>query len=121
MSLQARGQVAWRLLRDARLAAGLTQAEVARRAGTSQSAVARYESAQTLPDIPTLSRLLHACGHRLELRAVPVDWVDQSQLRESVALPSERRVDRNRAMTALAARAGAARRAGRVKPLRERR
>lgn len=45
----------------------------------------------------------------------------QSQLRESVALPSERRVDRNRAMTALAARAGAARRAGRVEPLRERR
>lgn len=49
---------------------------------------------------------------------MPVDWVDQAQLRESVTLPPERRVKRNRAVTALGARAGEARRAGRVQPLR---
>ena len=50
------------LLYDVRMAAGLTQAEVARRAGTSQPAVARYEQGVALPTLPTLQRLLVACG-----------------------------------------------------------
>jgi len=38
----------------ARLRAGLSQAELARRMGTSQSAIARLESGQTLPSTKTL-------------------------------------------------------------------
>lgn len=38
---------AW--VREARLRAGLTQAELARRTGTTQSSVARLESGQTRP------------------------------------------------------------------------
>jgi predicted nucleotidyltransferase/DNA-binding XRE family transcriptional regulator len=56
-------------LRQARTRAGLSQAEVAKRAGTSQPALARYETGAALPTIPTLERLLSGCGQRLELRS----------------------------------------------------
>lgn len=58
------------LIRRVRAAAGLSQMELARRAGTSQPALARYETGVALPTIPTLERLLSACGQRLQLRAV---------------------------------------------------
>ena len=56
-----------RLLRTARGRAGLTQRELARRAGTSQSVVARIEQGQTDPSTANLARLLAAAG--FELRA----------------------------------------------------
>jgi predicted nucleotidyltransferase/DNA-binding XRE family transcriptional regulator len=59
-------------LRAARLDAGLSQAELARRAGTSQPAVARYESGAASPAVRTLDRLLHATGRRLTLGTEPV-------------------------------------------------
>ncbi len=54
-------------LREARAHAGLSQAALAERAGTSQSAIARYETGAAQPSLPTLERLLAACGARLEL------------------------------------------------------
>ena len=59
------------LIRRARAGARLSQAALAERAGTSQPALARYETGAALPTLPTLERLLGACGRRLELRAVP--------------------------------------------------
>lgn len=56
---------------DARRAAGLTQTELARRAGTAQSAVAAYESGRRVPSVATLQRLLASCDHDLELVARP--------------------------------------------------
>lgn len=53
------------LIRRARREAGLTQAELARRAATSQSAVAAYESGTKTPTVETLERLLRAAGQRL--------------------------------------------------------
>jgi transcriptional regulator with XRE-family HTH domain len=119
ISHDARAWPAWRLIRDARGAAGLSQRALAERAGTSQPAIARYEAGQTLPDIDTLARLLHACGRRLELRATPLDPDERRQLAESLASSPQRRSARNRRMTALAAKGARARRAGRVRPLRE--
>jgi uncharacterized protein len=58
------------LLRDARRGAGLTQAELARRAGTSQAMVARYETGVASPTVRTLQRLLRAAGRELELSSV---------------------------------------------------
>jgi predicted nucleotidyltransferase len=58
------------MIRRARERAGLSQVELARRAGTSQPALARYESGVALPTIPTLERLLYGCGQQLQLRAV---------------------------------------------------
>lgn len=56
-----------RLIRDARKRAELSQAGLAARAKTSQSAVARYEAGATMPSLPTLERLLAACGGRVVL------------------------------------------------------
>ncbi len=56
------------ILRNARQAAGLTQAEVAARARTSQPAIARLERADTNPTFTTFVEVLHATGHDLVLR-----------------------------------------------------
>lgn len=58
-------------LRRARLDANLSQVDLAARAGTSQSALARYETGAALPTLPTLERLLAACGRRLEIQMPP--------------------------------------------------
>ena len=55
------------LVRHARRRAGLTQRDLARRARTAQSVVARIERGLTSPSWRTLSRLLAAAG--FELRA----------------------------------------------------
>lgn len=56
----------------ARVAAGLTQAQVAERVGTTQSAIARLESAASKhsPSIATLQRYARALGYRVEIRLV---------------------------------------------------
>lgn len=56
----------------ARTEAGLTQAELAQRIGTTQSAVARMETAigKHSPSIATLKRYASALGYRLQLRLV---------------------------------------------------
>ncbi len=59
------------MLRDARQAAGITQVELAARAGTAQPAVAAYESGGRTPNLATLQRLLGACEHDVELRVLP--------------------------------------------------
>jgi transcriptional regulator with XRE-family HTH domain len=53
------------LLREARLRAGLTQAELGRTSGRPQSAIARWESGRVQPSLETLRGLIRAC--RLEL------------------------------------------------------
>ena len=52
------------LIAAARRQAGITQAELAARAGTSQPAVSAYESGRRSPAVATLQRLLRACGSR---------------------------------------------------------
>ena len=56
----------------ARSTAGLTQADVAARIGTTQSAVARLESpvGKHSPSLATLQRYASALGYRLQLRLV---------------------------------------------------
>jgi uncharacterized protein len=55
------------LLIRVRREAGLTQTELAHRAGTSQAMVARYETGAASPTVRTLARLLQAAGHSLVL------------------------------------------------------
>jgi len=54
------------VLRSARRSAGLTQAGLATRAGTSQPSVAAYERGRREPTVPTLARLVRAAGFTLE-------------------------------------------------------
>jgi transcriptional regulator with XRE-family HTH domain len=57
------------LLRTARRAAGLSQRELARRAGTSQPALAAVESGRKQPTVATLARWLDAAGAGLALES----------------------------------------------------
>ena len=56
------------LVRSARTKAGLSQRDLARRAGTAQSVVARIEQGATSPTWETLTRLLTAAGFELDAR-----------------------------------------------------
>ncbi len=55
----------------ARNRAGLTQAELARKMGTTQPVVARMEGGRIQPSLRTLQRLAHATGSRLTIRFKP--------------------------------------------------
>ena len=55
----------------ARKRAGLTQAELARRMGTTQPAVTRMESGRVQPSLRTLQRLAKATGSRLLIKFEP--------------------------------------------------
>jgi transcriptional regulator with XRE-family HTH domain len=59
---------------DARLAAGLTQADVAKRMGTTVSAVSRLEaslrSEKHSPSYATLKKYAQACGKKLLVQMV---------------------------------------------------
>jgi transcriptional regulator with XRE-family HTH domain len=56
-----------RALIGARAAAGLTQAELASRMGTTQSVIARLEGGHVQPTTATLQRLARATGTRLKI------------------------------------------------------
>ena len=79
------------LLRAARKAAGLTQAELARRAGVTQSVISAYEAGRREPSVATLSRLVDAAGATLRLKVEP----HQVDLRRLPATPRGELVRRN--------------------------
>jgi uncharacterized protein len=56
------GETAGSLLRRARLGAGISQAELAFRAGVAQSVISIYEAGRRQPSLPTLARLIDAAG-----------------------------------------------------------
>ncbi len=66
-ALEQEFAIASELIR-ARARAGLSQAELAERMGTSQSAIARLESGRTLPSAKTLIRFAEATGSKIQLR-----------------------------------------------------
>ena len=53
------------LLRQARQDAGISQKELAARAGVTQSVISAYESGHRQPSLPTLAALVEAAGHEL--------------------------------------------------------
>ena len=59
------------VIQDARRSAGITQQELARHAGTTQPAVAAYESGARTPTLATIERLLDGCEHDVSLVAQP--------------------------------------------------
>jgi transcriptional regulator with XRE-family HTH domain len=49
--------------------AKLSQAELAEKIGTTQSAIARMESGKILPKLDSLSKIAKACGKKIEIVA----------------------------------------------------
>src|SRR3954471_959108 len=66
-------------LQAVRTRAGLTQGELARRAGTSQATISAYESGAKQPSVATFSRLLAAAGARLAVEDAPAARIEPSQ------------------------------------------
>ncbi len=64
-----------RRLRELRVEQGLSQTELARRAGMTQPAVARFEAGGTVPTLPVLERLARALGAELTVRLGPASSV----------------------------------------------
>jgi transcriptional regulator with XRE-family HTH domain len=79
------------LVRSAREAAGLSQAELAARIGTTQPVVSRWERGHDEPRLSTLARIARACDLRLDVR-LAVDSVDRAQIRQQLALSPEQRI-----------------------------
>ena len=84
------------LLREARLRAGLTQAQLAERAGTARSQISRYERGDVLPSLETLRRLIRACGLELGFRLFNADLEehDATLIAQTLPLTPEERVER---------------------------
>lgn len=59
------------IVREMRESSGLTQSELAKAAGTSQSAVAAYESGAKVPSLRTLRRLARSSGHDVHVTITP--------------------------------------------------
>lgn len=78
-------------LRGARLAARMTQRELARAAHVPQSTVARIERGQLTPRVDTLDRLIQAAGYELKAEQRPGFGVDRTLIIRQLELtPAER-------------------------------
>jgi transcriptional regulator with XRE-family HTH domain len=83
-----------RLLSAARRRRGVSQARLAARAGTTQSAISRIERDQVSPTVGTLRSLLYLLGEDLELGVTERDsGIDRSMIRERLKLTPAGRVD----------------------------
>ncbi len=85
----------------ARAEAGVTQAELAARIGTTQSAVARLETemGKHSPSIGTLKRYASALGYRLQVRLVKErDLTALEQKTHSVPVDADALLERARAL-----------------------
>ena len=94
------------LVREARRRAGLSQAELATRIGTTQSVISRLERGVTAPSMQTISEILRACGFDLTVRMTPTDADhDWSLVQQNLRLSPTQRVEKmkraNRFMTDL--------------------
>jgi len=104
------------LLREARTRSGLSQRDLAARAGTTQSVVGRIEAGIGSPRWETVERLLAAAGFRAKVVLEPItpedpvmrayqDDIDRTLLRENLDRTAEERVRGLQALHRLAAEA----------------
>jgi transcriptional regulator with XRE-family HTH domain len=81
------------LVREARKRAGLTQAELARRVGSTQPAIARIEAGRSQPSFDRVVELIRACDLDLLVGLGPVDDADVHQARDLQYLDASQRLD----------------------------
>jgi transcriptional regulator with XRE-family HTH domain len=85
------------IIREARRRAGLTQAELAAKLGTTQSAVARLERGRTEPSYSRVTEAVRACGLSLIPRITELDDSDWSIASTNLLLDHRERVQRHQA------------------------
>jgi transcriptional regulator with XRE-family HTH domain len=87
------------LIREARQRAGLTQAELASRAGLLQPAIARWEAGRSAVSLDDVVRLVRLCGLDLEFHVVERDGSDMAQAVRLTELSGQQRLDRHARVT----------------------
>ncbi len=81
------------LVREARRRAGLTQAELAARVGTTQSAIARLEAGVTAPALERLDLVVRACGFALTVELDDsLDTEEWARARRNLELTPQQRL-----------------------------
>lgn len=100
------------LVKQARTKAGLTQDQLAAKAGTSQPAIARYETSRVVPDLETLLRLIRMCGFDLRIDLQPHDDHDEVLVAENLRLSPAERAERHRRASRTRAAFASAKRVG---------
>ncbi len=82
------------LIRAARLRHGLSQERLARRVGTTQSAISRIEQERVSPTVQTLTELLYLMGEDLVLSSQQRDaGIDRTLIDERLRMSEEERLD----------------------------
>jgi transcriptional regulator with XRE-family HTH domain len=82
------------LIREARLRAGLTLAELSQLTGTQRSVIARWEQGAVSPSIDNMLEIIEACGFELPLVLVPREDALDERLAKNRQLSPERRAQR---------------------------
>lgn len=81
------------LLKEARHAANLTQAQLAHRLGVSQSEIARLEKRGANPRLETLLGAVEAAGYTVEARVKPRgSTVDETMIAANLRMPPAERL-----------------------------
>lgn len=86
--------VAWALVKEIRARSGLTQRQLAQRAGKAQSEIARIERGRQDPSLTTLQRLARAAGFDLRILLRPHDDHDEVLLDAMLDLTVDERLER---------------------------
>ncbi|MBB5785449.1 helix-turn-helix domain-containing protein [Jiangella mangrovi] len=79
------------LIKKARYEAGLSQGELAERAGVSRYAISHYECGVLLPSIPALRSILEATGKQLHAELEPLDADVRAAIARLAGAPMEDR------------------------------
>jgi transcriptional regulator with XRE-family HTH domain len=96
-------------IRGLRTRHGISQRQLALRAGTSQAAISQLESGRRDLSVETLERILLALGYRLQLDAEPLPLdVDERHFRADLAAPMADRLERALAWDKFATEVGGA-------------
>ena len=77
------------LIAEARVLAGLSQRELARRAKTSAAAIANYENGHQQPRFDTLMRIIGAAGYELRCKVAEPDEQNRLYRAWEASVPRE--------------------------------
>jgi transcriptional regulator with XRE-family HTH domain len=88
-----RGVSGGQFVREARRRAGLTQRQLALRAGVSQPAIARIESGETSAAFERVVELVRAAGFDLDVHVVPLDEDAAAMAEQNLRRTPEERLD----------------------------
>lgn len=81
------------IIRQARKRRGLTQEGLARRLGTTQSAVARLESGRSAPRLETVFAAVQACNLDLHFSLAEPDLDHRRLIEDAIALSPAQRIE----------------------------